>query len=95
MEASSLGLTAGVAVVATGLTAFSTFCPGMPDVLNDIGSPSVRNAMQFGTNAASLATVSVGVVLAYITRSPMPLVFGLALAFAATFAYEIAFRRTA
>lgn len=94
-DVSSLGMTAAVAVVATGLTAFSTFCPNMPDVLADGRSPAVRRAVDFGQNAASLATLAVGLVLAYITRSPMPIVFALGLAFAASFAYEFAFRRTA
>jgi len=95
VETSAAAITAGVAVVATGLTAFNTFCPNLPDVLADGASPTVRRAVDFGQNAASLATIAIGLVLAYVTRSPMPVVFGLVFAFGTAYVYEIAFRRTA
>lgn len=92
-EISSLELTAGVAVVATAISAFSAFCPPMSSVLLDSRSATTRKAVDFGQNAAAVATLSAGVVLSFVSSSPMPLVFALAIAFGLSFAYEFAFRR--
>lgn len=93
MELSSLELTAAVAVVSTGISVFATFCPDLPKVLADNRSHSVKSELSFGQNAAVVATVSVGTVLSFITKSPMPLVFAIAIAALMTFAYEFAFRK--
>lgn len=92
-DVSSLELTAGVAVVATAISAFSAFCPPMADVLKDSRSTTTRKAVDFGQNAAAVATLSAGVVLSFVSHSPMPLVFAIAIAFGLSFAYEFAFRR--
>lgn len=91
-EVSSLEVTAGVAVVATALSAFATFCPPMSDVLHGTDERT-RRTLDFGQNAGAVATVATGVVLAWVTRSPMPLAVSIALGIGITFAYEFAFRR--
>lgn len=91
-DVGSLELTAGVAVVATALSAFSAFCPPMTDVVNDHGMAH-RAAVDFGQSAGAIATVSVGAVLAFLTHNPMPLVVAIAIGFLVAFAYEFALRK--
>lgn len=94
-EISSLELTAGTAIVATGVSIFTQFLPGLNDVFNDDGTAGMRGTLDFGQPAAALATVSVGVVLSFVSKSIMPTVFALGISFALYIAYELAFRRTA
>ncbi|ARK07710.1 hypothetical protein Toil_gp27 [Rhodococcus phage Toil] len=91
-ELSSLELTAATAVVSTAVAVFSTMCPPMQDVLGS-QSDTTRKMVSFGQNAGAVATVSVGLVLSWITRSPMPAVFGIGISMLVMFAYEYAFRR--
>lgn len=92
-EISDLELTAGVAIVSTGLSLFTGFLPGLNEVLNDNCTDSMRGNLDFGQPTAAIATTSVGVVLSLVTKSIMPTVFALGISAIMWFAYEFAFRR--
>lgn len=92
-ELSTLELEAGVAIVAAGISMFGGFLPGLSDLLGDAQTDGMRGCLDFGQPAAALATVAVGVVLSFATKSIMPTLFALGISAALWLVYELAFQR--
>lgn len=91
-EVTSLELTAGTAVVSTALSVFVAFMPSILDVLHDPGSTDMRRAVSFGQDTGTVSTLTVGILLTALTRSPLPLVFAVGVSALMWLAYEYAYR---
>lgn len=93
MEISPNALTAGIAVMSAGLTTFTGLMPSLRDVLDDSTSISMRERIDFGRNASSVATLSSGVVFTLVTKSVVPLVYSVGITVLMWGVFELAYRK--
>lgn len=92
-EISSTALTAGTAVTSFGLAAFVSFMPELKDVLGDNGSSQVKSECRIGAATGAVATLSVGMVMTYLTKSLVPLFVALGISAIMYAVYEFAYKR--
>lgn len=92
-EISSTALTAGTAVASLGLSAFASFMPELREVMNDDHSPDMKNECRFGATSSAVATLSVGVVLAYLTKSLVPVFVALGISAILFAVYDFAYQK--
>lgn len=91
-EVSSLELTAGTAVISVAVSMMAACSPNINDVLSDV-TGTTRAGVDFGQQATAVATVSVGLLLAYATGSLIPVLYAFAIAFGMSLVYEYAYRK--
>lgn len=90
-ELSALELTAGAAVMSAGISIFAAFNPDISKVFNDL-TGGCRDEVDFGQQVSAITSVAVGAVLSIATRSVIPLMWSIGIAFGVSFIYEMAYR---